>query len=96
MRAQAPWYVGVEADASLKNLRLSPLEDARRVRAKTLFVSGIGDTLARPAAIARLTSACGAPIKYACRVHGGHGDVHAESPEVRKCVADFVNGGTSG
>jgi hypothetical protein len=72
------------------NLRVSPLRDAERVRARTLIVSGAGDTLASPRAVARLTTACGANKKFACRVPGGHGDVRAENPEVRKCIAGFV------
>lgn len=59
-------------------------------RGSTTIVSGAGDTLASPAAVGRLTAACGANRKFACRVPGGHGDVRAENPEVRKCIAGFV------
>jgi alpha-beta hydrolase superfamily lysophospholipase len=90
MRAQAPWYVSVEADASLRNSRVSPIKDAGRVHARTLFVSGTDDVLASPAAVARLTSACGARKKVACRLPGGHGDIRPENPDVRKCIAGFV------
>lgn len=90
MRAQAPWYVSVEADASLRSSRVSPMEDAGRVRARTLFVSGTGDVLASPAAVARLTAACGAREKLSCRLPGGHGDIRPENPDVRRCITSFV------
>jgi pimeloyl-ACP methyl ester carboxylesterase len=93
MRQQAPWYVSVKADPSLENVRVSPLRDAGRVRARTLIVSGSGDVLAPPDAIERMKAACGAAEKSVCPVPGGHGDVQAENPAVRKCIAGFVDGG---
>jgi fermentation-respiration switch protein FrsA (DUF1100 family) len=92
MRRRTPFYVSVKGDASLENLRVSPLHDAERVRARTLMVSGSGDILASPGAIARLQTACGSSEKSVCRVPGGHGDVQAENPAVRKCIAGFVHG----
>jgi len=91
MREQTPWYVSVEADPSLTDARVSPVNDAARVRERTLFVSGTADALARPGAVARLTNACGARKKFACRLPGGHGDIRAENAEVRKCIAGFVH-----
>jgi hypothetical protein len=62
------------------------------VRARTLIVSGSDDILASPEAVERLKTACGASDKSVCRVTGGHGDVQAENPAVRKCIAGFVEG----
>src|SRR6185295_1890441 len=90
LRKRAPWYLSIDADASLRNIGVSPTEDAGRVHARTLFVSGTSDTLATPDVVARLTNACSAREKFACRLPGGHGDIGAENPEVRKCITGFV------
>lgn len=90
LRASTPWYVSVEADASLASLRASPLADAPRVREPTLFVGGDSDVLASPQSVERLARACAArPVKR-CSVPGGHGDVRLENPAVRGCVERFV------
>lgn len=89
---RASAFVRVEADASLRAVRTSPLADLARTRAPTLIVHGLADEVATPAVIRRFREAPGPPRRELCAVPGGHGDVGPVTPEVRACVERFVGG----
>ena len=87
--ATTPWYVHVEAEEKLKELRTAPLRDLPNVRAPTLIVHGAQDKLATSPVVGRIYNACSAPVRKLCVVTGGHDDAHATNPEVRSCFDDF-------
>ena len=87
--ASTPWYVHVEADETLRQLRTSPLRDLPNTRSPTLIAHGAQDRLATASVIRRVHDASGAPFRKVCEVPGGHEDVHATNQRVRSCIDEF-------
>ncbi len=89
VRRSTPWYVRVTPDASLLDLRTSPLADLASVTAETLIVHGTRDNLTTPDVVRRVEAACASARKVVCPFDGTHGDANPGNPTVRACIERF-------